>query len=214
MGQKRGKKRQIMKITRPLQYMYYCKYWTVLNTEKLFNAAQFGSLRQNKFAILDKQIVQFETIAFGNFEQIHFAVWEKYRVHKYIRQYKTNTFVNIRKLHFAIVDKYIQFETTTFYNLRKNGDQTDQTYHFHVWSTRHMVTELLNLRNGQSPVSVCQSRWSVQEKVWPMTPPVNTCGPPQIQNTMMNVTVKEGQEATFKCMVRISHVMMLMMVWA
>ena len=39
-----------------------------------------------------------------------------------------------------------------------------------------------------------------------MTPPVNTCGPPQIQNTMMNVTVKEGQEATFKCMVRISHV--------
>ena len=32
--------------------------------------------------------------------------------------------------------------------------------------------------------------------------PVNTCGPPQIQNTMMNVTVTEGQEATFKCLVR------------
>ena len=49
-------------------------------------------------------------------------------------------------------------------------------------------------------------------------PPVNTCGPPQIQNTMMNVTVKEGQEATFKCMVRflivkmmIKMVMMMMM---
>ena len=38
-----------------------------------------------------------------------------------------------------------------------------------------------------------------------LLPSVNTCGPPQIQNTMMNVTVKEGQEATFKCMVRIYH---------
>ena len=28
--------------------------------------------------------------------------------------------------------------------------------HSHVWSTRQMVTELLNMRNGQSPVSVCQ----------------------------------------------------------
>ena len=40
-------------------------------------------------------------------------------------------------------------------------------------------------------------------------PPVNTCGPPQIQNTMMNVTVKEGQEATFKCMVRFLIVKMM-----
>ena len=51
------------------------------------------------------------------------------------------------------------------------SDQTDQTWYWHVWSTRQMVTELLNMRNGQSPVSVCQSvsqwvsqsRWSVQE---------------------------------------------------
>ena len=37
------------------------------------------------------------------------------------------------------------------------GDLTDQTYHSHVWSTRQMVTELLNLRKGQSPVSVRES---------------------------------------------------------
>ena len=37
------------------------------------------------------------------------------------------------------------------------SDQTDQTWYWHVWSTRQMVTELLNMRNGQSPVSVCQS---------------------------------------------------------
>ena len=37
------------------------------------------------------------------------------------------------------------------------GDWTDQTYHSHVWSTRQMVTELLNMRKGQSPVSVRES---------------------------------------------------------
>ena len=37
------------------------------------------------------------------------------------------------------------------------GDLTDQTYHSHVWSTRQMVTELLNLRKDQSPVSVRQT---------------------------------------------------------
>lgn len=36
---------------------------------------------------------------------------------------------------------------------------------------------------------------------------LNTCGPPQIQNTMMNVTVTEGQEATFKCLIDMSKCM-------
>jgi len=42
---------------------------------------------------------------------------------------------------------------------------------------------------------------------------LNTCGPPQIQNTMMNVTVKEGQEATFKCMIDMSKCMVSTIEW-
>ena len=81
---------------------------------------------------------------------------------KYIYQYKTNKFVNIGQIHFAIKDKYIsQFET----NISHSGPVRSgpvwvtrlTSHHFHVWSTRHMVTELLNLRNGQSPVLVRQS---------------------------------------------------------
>ena len=46
---------------------------------------------------------------------------------------------------------------------------TRLAYHSHVKNTRQMVSELLNMRNGQSPVSVCQSSFGKlrsSEKCW------------------------------------------------
>ena len=48
-------------IPNTLSQKYYPKYQTY-NTKNLFNASQFGNLRQNKFAILYKKNLQLKTI--------------------------------------------------------------------------------------------------------------------------------------------------------
>jgi len=47
------------------------------------------------------------------------------------------------------------------------------------------------------------------EKIWE----IDTCGPPKIQNTMMNQTVVPGEYAHFKCQVDMSKCMVAFIDW-
>ena len=114
---------------------------TVLNTKQLFNETlknlqfqtnKFCNLRRAHFATSNKYILPCWTNT-----QKHFAILNKY----------TNAFVNIRQIHFAIAMRQI-YLTLVWSGL---------TYHSHIWNTRQMVTQLFNMRNGQSPVSVRES---------------------------------------------------------
>jgi len=51
--------------------------------------------------------------------------------------------------------------------------------------------------------------FSLIEKIWE----IDTCGPPKIQNTMMNQTVVPGDYAHFKCQVDMSKCMVAFIDW-
>lgn len=58
-------------------------------------------------------------------------------------------------------------------------------------------------------LSVVPSHQSLFEKVWKM----ETCGPPQIQNTMMNQTKYPGESAHFRCQIDMSKCMVAFIDW-
>lgn len=51
---------------------------------------------------------------------------------------------------------------------------------------------------------VCLASCSAGESIMDKLLRIKTCGPPQIQNAMMNQTVRPGEQASFKCQIDMS----------
>jgi len=68
------------------------------------------------------------------------------------------------------------------------------------WTLRAFISLIL---------AVLPTKQSIFEKVWKM----ETCGPPEIQNTMMNQTKYPGESASFKCQIDMSKCMVAFIDW-
>jgi len=68
------------------------------------------------------------------------------------------------------------------------------------WLTRAVLSLIL---------SIVPTKQSLFDKVWKM----ETCGPPQIQNTMMNQTKYPGESAFFRCQIDMSKCMVAFIDW-